>query len=93
MRTCKYKYNKTTTAKKLAHVPDRAWEEDELLPVLHFPLDLWLKICTYLKNKRLISFTTYFKIYSDYYLITTVTSTYQKLSASESILVTHASSR
>jgi hypothetical protein len=71
---------------------DRAWEEDELSPYLHFPLDLWGNICTYFKNKRLISLTTYFKIYSDYYLITTVTCTYQKLSASESALVTRSSS-
>jgi hypothetical protein len=95
MRTCKSKLSKTITANNSANVPNRAWEEDELPPTLHFPLDLWRTICTHLKNKRLISLTTYFKIYiySDYYLITTVTFTYQKLSASEYASATCALSR
>jgi hypothetical protein len=41
---------------------ERAWEEDKLSPFLPFPLDLWRNICTHLKNKRLISLITYFKI-------------------------------
>jgi hypothetical protein len=44
-------------------MPERAWEEDELLLFLPFPVDLWQNICTYLKNKILISLITY--IYSD----------------------------
>jgi hypothetical protein len=63
MSTCKSKLSKTITANKLVDVPNRAWEEDELSPTLHFPFDLWQNICTHLENKRLISLTTYFKIY------------------------------
>jgi hypothetical protein len=59
---------------------------------LSFPLDLWQNICTYLRNKRLIHLTTYFKLYDDYYLITTINFTYQKSSESESASATRASS-
>jgi hypothetical protein len=72
-------------------VPNHAWE-DRVSPCLSFSLDFLWNISTYLKNKRLISLTTYFKIYSYYYLITPVTFTYQKSSASELALVTCASS-
>jgi hypothetical protein len=63
MKTCKQKLSKTITANMSADVPNRAWDEDELLPVLHFPLDLWRNICTHLENKRLISLKTYFQVY------------------------------
>jgi hypothetical protein len=75
-------------------VSECALEEDELSPFLPFPLDLWQNICQHLKNKRLVSLITYFKIYiySDYYHITIVNCTYQKSSASESVLATRAMS-
>jgi hypothetical protein len=41
MRTHKSKLSKTITTNKSVDVPDRAWEEDELSPAQHFPLDLW----------------------------------------------------
>jgi hypothetical protein len=75
-------------------MPDRAREEDELSPILCFSLDLWQNICTHLKSKRLISLTTYFKIYiyiySDYYRITIVICTYKRLSTSQSASTTRA---
>jgi hypothetical protein len=43
-------------------MPEGASEEDKLWPFLPFPLDLWRNICTHLKNKRLLSLTTNFKI-------------------------------
>jgi hypothetical protein len=78
---CKSKLSKTITANKLADVPDHAWEEDELLPALRFPLDLWRNICTYLKRQKINLFNN---IYGDYYGIKIVTCTYQKSTASVS---------
>jgi hypothetical protein len=69
-------------------MPERACEEDKLLLFLPFPLDLWQNIYTHLKNKRLISLITYFKIYIC--IVITVNCTYQKSSASEFASATRA---
>jgi hypothetical protein len=75
-------------------VPERVWEEDELLPFLPFSLDLWRNICTVLK-KKMSAFNNIFQdiyiyIYIYIYIVITINCACQKSSASESSSVTRA---